>query len=202
MKPLFTLLTAATVLFTSAACGKKDPALAPEPTATTTPATAPTSTGTAATPATTASTPAAASTAAASAPTAAQPAGEARLIEITGNDTMKFSVTRIEAKPGERLQIKLTNVGTLPKEAMGHNLVILKKGANPQTYSNTALTAKANDYEPPALADQVVAATKLLGPKQSDTITFTVPEETGEYPYLCSFPAHFVAGMKGVMVVR
>ena len=33
-------------------------------------------------------------------------------------------------------------------------------------------------------------------------ITFTVPSEPGEYPYVCSFPAHYVAGMRGVLVVQ
>jgi azurin len=187
MKTTLLLLAGTTLLFSAAACGKKDVAT-PAPSATATPATAPTATGSAAAPGTTAST-------AATAP-------QARVIEIQATDAMKFSVTRIEASPGEQLQIKLVNVGTLPKEAMGHNLVLLKKGANPQTYANTAMTAKSNDYLPPSLSDQVVAATKMLGPKQTDTISFQVPSEPGEYPYLCSFPAHFVAGMKGVLVVR
>jgi azurin len=152
---------------------------------------------TAATP-TPASNPSAA-TAAASAPTSAP---QARVIEVQATDAMKFSVTRIEAAPGEELQIKLVNVGTLPKEAMGHNLVLLKKEVNPQTYANAAMTAKATDYLPPDLKDQVLAATKLLGPKQIDTITFKAPQEPGEYPYICSFPAHFIAGMKGVLVVK
>ncbi|MCC5023285.1 MAG: hypothetical protein J6386_11065 [Candidatus Synoicihabitans palmerolidicus] len=32
-------------------------------------------------------------------------------------------------------------------------------------------------------------------------MTFTVPSEPGDYVFLCSFPAHFMAGMKGVIVV-
>lgn len=55
---------------------------------------------------------------------------------------------------------------------------------------------------PEALKNQVVAHTKLLGPKQNDEVTFTVPSETGDYPFLCSFPAHYVVGMKGVLTVK
>src|SRR5690606_11066582 len=117
----------------------------------------------------------------------AAPAKAPRVIEVQATDAMKFSVTRIEAVPGEEIQIKLVNVGTLPKEAMGHNLVILTKGANVQTFANAALTAKASDYIPSNLENQIIAHTKLLGPKQDDTITVKVPNETGEYPYLCSF---------------
>ena len=129
-------------------------------------------------------------------------ASKARVIEVQATDAMKFSVTKIEAAPGEEIQIKLVNVGTLPKEAMGHNLVLLKKDANVQTFANAALTAKATEYIPANLKNQVIAHTKLLGPKQNDTITVKVPNEAGEYPYLCSFPAHAAAGMKGVLVVK
>lgn len=132
---------------------------------------------------------------------AAAPQGP-RVVEIQATDAMKFSVTRIEAAPGEEIQVKLVNVGTLPKEAMGHNFVLLQKDANVQTFANAALTAKATGYIPANLKNQVIAATKLLGPKETDTITFTAPSEPGEYPYLCSFPAHAAAGMKGALVVR
>jgi len=137
----------------------------------------------------------------AEAPAAAAPAA-ARVIEITGNDQMKFSVTRIEAKPGEQLKIVFTNVGTLPKMAMGHNLVVLKKGTDAQAYSTAAMRAAATEYLPPELSGQVLAATKLLGPKEKEEITFTLPNETDEYPFVCSFPAHYIAGMRGVIVVQ
>ncbi len=181
MKPQISVLLGTCVLFTLSACGKNESAVS---------ANAP------------ASPAASAPASTASSSTANTSAKAARVIEVQATDAMKFSVTRIEAAPGEEIQIKLVNTGTLPKEAMGHNLVVLKKDANPQTYANTAMTAKSSDYLPPSLKDQVIAATKLLGPKQSDTITFKAPEEAGEYPYLCSFPAHFVAGMKGVLVVK
>ena len=39
---------------------------------------------------------------------------------------MKFNVTEITAKRGETIRIQLKNVGTLPKMAMAHNVVVLK----------------------------------------------------------------------------
>lgn len=125
-----------------------------------------------------------------------------RVVEITANDSMKFNVTRIEAAAGEELKIVLRNVGSMPKEAMGHNFVLLKKGSDAQAFVNAAITAKATEYMPASLTDQVIAHTKLLGPKQSDELVIKAPAEPGEYSYLCSFPAHFVAGMRGVLVVR
>lgn len=158
-------------------CGKKEEAAAPS-------AAAPT-----------ASAPAAA-------PTAAPAAPAAVVVEITANDAMKFSVTRIEVAAGQQVKITLRNIGTMPKQAMGHNLVVLKKGTDIKAYADAAMMAAATEYIPAAKADQVIAHTKLLGPKQSEEIVFTAPAEAGEYPFICSFPAHFLAGMKGVLVVK
>ena len=135
----------------------------------------------------------AAATAAAPAAVAAAPAPTApRVIEITANDTMKFNLTTIEAKAGETIKIVLTNNGTLPKEAMGHNLVVLKPGSDSGAFCAAAMTAKATDYIPESLKGQVVAATALLGPKKSEEILLK-DLKAGEYPYVCSFPAHFAA---------
>ena len=110
--------------------------------------------------------------------------------------------SRFEVSAGQEVKLTLTNLGTMPKVAMGHNFVLLKKGADSKAFSDAAIMAVATDYVPAALADQVIAHTKLLGPKQSDEITFKAPTEPGEYPFLCTFPAHFLSGMKGVLVVK
>lgn len=137
-----------------------------------------------------------------SATTAAASAPAGAAFEFTASDTMKFNLTRIEVKAGEDVKITLTNIGSMPKAAMAHNWVLLKKGADAKAYIDAAVTAQATDYLPAALADQVIAHTKLIGAKQSDEITFKAPTEPGEYVFLCTFPAHFMAGMQGVMVVK
>lgn len=129
-------------------------------------------------------------------------AGSAKSVTIKAFDTMKFDVTKIEAHPGDKLTITLKNEGTLPKEAMGHNWILLKAGADPISYSNTAATAKAENYQPKSQAKQVFASIHLLGPKESASTTFTAPSALGSYAYLCSFPGHTAAGMKGVLVVK
>ncbi len=137
------------------------------------------------------------------APVASTPsAPAAATFEVTANDTMKFNVTRLEVKAGQEVKITLTNTGNMPKAAMGHNLVILKKGADAKAYVDAAVTAMATDYIPAALSDQVIAHTKLLGPKQSEELVFKAPTEPGEYTFVCTFPAHFLSGMKGVLVVN
>jgi len=100
------------------------------------------------------------------------------------------------------VKVSLTNMGSIPKAAMAHNWVLLKKGVEPKAFADAAVTAAATDYIPAAMADQIIAHTKLLGPKQSDEITFKAPTEPGEYHFLCSFPAHFLSGMTGVLVVK
>ncbi len=124
-----------------------------------------------------------------------------RVIQLTGNDQMKFNMTSIELKVGEEVRITLTNIGTMPKVAMAHNLVVLKAGSDAMAYSMAAAPAAATDYLPADLQDQVVAHTKMLGPKESDSVTLKFTE-AGEFPFLCSFPAHFQVGMKGMITVK
>jgi azurin len=115
---------------------------------------------------------------------------------------MKFNVTEIHAKPGEALAVTLTNEGTIPKFSMGHNWVLLTAGADLNAFTSEAATAAATDYVPASLANEVLAATKLLGPKQSDTVLFYAPKTPGRYPFLCAFPGHMQVGMKGDLIVE
>ncbi len=132
---------------------------------------------------------------------AAAPSGP-KTFELTANDTMKYSVTRLEVSAGEDVKVVLTNIGTQPKQVMGHNWVLLKMGSDPAAFANAAVTHQAQDYFPTELSGEVIAHTRLLGPRESDTITFKAPAEPGEYPFLCTFPAHYLTGMKGVLVVH
>jgi azurin len=125
-----------------------------------------------------------------------------RPIEITANDTMKFSVTEIRAKPGEALAITLVNQGTMPKFSMGHNLVVLTPDVDLNAFAGDTSLAAKTDYLPVSYKDKYVAATKLLGPKESDTIIFNAPTKPGRYPFVCSFPGHMQVGMKGELVVE
>jgi azurin len=129
-------------------------------------------------------------------------AAGARNVTISGFDTMKYSINTIEAHPGEKLTVTLKNDGNMPKEAMGHNWILLKAGEDPQSYANSAVTAKSEDYQPKSLASKVLASIKVLGPKESGSVTFTVPTAPGKYAYLCSFPAHCQVGMKGLLIVK
>ena len=125
-----------------------------------------------------------------------------RTIEIKGTDDMKFSVTSITAKPGEQIRIVLTTVGSMPKMVMAHNWVLLKKEADETAFINASALARQTDFIAPAQKANVLAATKLAGAGEKVEVTFTVPKEAGKYPFVCSFPGHWAAGMKGVLTVK
>lgn len=138
---------------------------------------------------------------------AAKPAAEkagagARTVEIIGTDDMKFNTNTINAKPGEQLRIRLTAKGAMPKIAMSHNVVVLKKEADPAAFATAAASARATDFIPAANKGDVIAHTGLAGNGETVEVTFKVPTVAGSYPFLCTFPGHFVVGMKGNLVVK
>jgi azurin len=135
---------------------------------------------------------------------AAKPADAkgARTVELTAGDDMKFSTTTIAAKPGETLHVVLKSTGTIPKIAMGHNFVALKTTADPVEFNKASMMARDTDYVPAAMKADVLGATKLAGPGETVDVTFKVPAKAGSYPYMCTFPGHYAAGMKGQIVVK
>lgn len=156
----------------------------------------------------------------------AQQSSDVRTIDIIGIDKMKYVVKEegkmigtagtietaqgdsyielksISAEPGEKIRVRLTAKSQLPPTAMSHNWILLKQSTDLEAFDKAALQAKDNDYIPTDLSDQIIAHTELAGGGETVEVTFTVPEETGDYPYLCSFPAHFSAGMKGMLNVE
>jgi azurin len=146
---------------------------------------------------------------------------DVRTIEIIGTDDMKFVVREaadglvtggasgdyilldaIEAEPGEEIRITLTTISNLPASAMSHNLALLEQGTDLDEFVSASITARDNEYIAPDFEDQVIVATAMLGDGESDTITFTAPDESGEYDYVCTFPGHFQGGMVGQLIVQ
>lgn len=121
-------------------------------------------------------------------------------VRIEGNDRMQYTLTEFSVKSGDTVRIIFENTGQSAKAVMGHNVVVLKQAVNANAYASKAALARDADFIPSSEAESVIAYTKLLGPDESDTIEFVAPEP-GEYVYLCSFPAHCYAGMRGVMTV-
>ena len=124
-------------------------------------------------------------------------------VTISGNDTMQFDIKSFNASAGSDFKLTFKNTGKLPKIAMGHNLVILKKGISAIKFGQKVMAAGGNATNalPESVMDDVLVATKLLGPGESEVINFKVPLEKGSYQYVCTFPGHF-AMMRGVMEVE
>ncbi len=123
-------------------------------------------------------------------------------INLTGDDQMHYNDTAFTVKAGQEITLDMKNIGKLPAAAMSHNVVILKPGSSIDDFGNDAVNAKDNGYIPTdkKFQDEIIAHTKMLGPGESDQITFTLPS-AGKYPFLCSFPGHHLT-MRGTITAE
>ena len=125
-----------------------------------------------------------------------------REIYIEGYNKMRYSVETIHAKPGEKLTIRLKTITDMDKSQMAHNWVLLKQGTDALNFVTKGLQHPKNDFIDPDLTGEIIAKTDMVGGGEEDTVTFTVPQKKGEYQYICTFRAHFQAGMKGKLIVE
>jgi putative membrane-bound dehydrogenase-like protein len=127
---------------------------------------------------------------------ASAPAMELNVSVLKGQ--MKFSLPDFTVKPGQLVRLTLTN----PDE-MQHNMVIVRPGTLQAVGALADAMAATPDaaersYVPPT--PDVMWFTKLVDPGKSFTIEFTAPRQTGDYPYICTFPGHWRI-MQGTMKV-
>jgi len=113
-------------------------------------------------------------------------------LEIAGNDQIQYDKQTLTV-PASCTQVTLTlhHAGKLPREAMGHNWVLVN-GADFNAVANAGMGAGlANDYVAPG-DKRVLAHTKTIGGGQTTSITFptSILKAGGEYRYLCTFPGH------------
>ena len=131
----------------------------------------------------------------------ASPAAAQRTVELVGGDNMKFSTTTIEAAAGESLRIVVRSQGAMPKVAMAHNFVLLQPGTDAASFANEGAMHRGADFIPPGMTDRVIAKTPMAGAGETVETTITAPGP-GSYPFVCTFPGHFMAGMSGTLVVQ
>jgi azurin len=126
-------------------------------------------------------------------------------ITIQADDKMRYDVTAFDASPGQKIAVTIKNIGTTPKFSMGHNFVLLDRIINTgnvqSAFLDKASSEASHEYVPQG-AKEVLAHSKLLGPGESDVVTFNAPYIPGEYLYVCSFPGHYSQGTKGIMTVK
>ncbi|MDF1862067.1 MAG: GDSL-type esterase/lipase family protein [Verrucomicrobiales bacterium] len=123
---------------------------------------------------------------------------DSRIYLKTVPSQLAFNVKSFTVKPGTEYRFILEN-----PDHMLHNLVITKKG---QANAVGELADKMA-ADPEAMAkhfipetDQILFSTPQIPHGEKNEAVFTTPVETGEYPYICTFPGHWRV-MRGVMIV-
>ena len=120
------------------------------------------------------------------------------VIEIVP-EMMKFDLASFNVKAGDKITLEIDNL-----DGMEHNLLIAKPG----TLEKVGAAADAMLRDPKASEKfyvpeipEVLFATKMIGPQELYTLTFTAPSTPGKYPFACTFPGHWRM-MNGIMIVE
>ena len=122
-------------------------------------------------------------------------------LHISANDQMRFEQQslQVEAQCTE-VEVTLHNTGKMPANVMGHDWV-LTKTADVAAVANAGMSAGlANNFQRPG-DKRIVAASKIIGGGQSDTVRFSTAQldPGASYTYFCSAPGHYSI-MKGRFV--
>lgn len=118
-------------------------------------------------------------------------------------ERMLFTVKQFAVTAGQPVKIVFTN-----PDATDHNLVVVKPDALAEVGMAANEMAKdpknANsDFVPASKRDLILHASPMIGPTRKSLVhvlRFRAPTEPGIYPYVCTFPGHWVV-MNGEMVV-
>jgi putative heme-binding domain-containing protein len=128
-----------------------------------------------------------------------KPIPSARRVRLEAGKNLTFAPATIHVKVGEAIRLPFTNPDVVP-----HNWVLVKPGRF-QTVGEKANRliadpgAVARNYVPKA--DEVLVYTDVVLPQGTTAIHFRVPSERGRYPFLCTFPGHWMV-MNGEMLVE
>jgi azurin len=123
----------------------------------------------------------------------------ARELRIEARDNLQFSQRTLEARAGEVLKLTFKNPDVVP-----HNWALIRPGALERIgdAANRLIgtpDAYLKQYVP--ASDDVLCYTDIVDPGTEFSIYFQAPSTPGRYPYLCTFPGHWMV-MNGELVVR
>ena len=118
-------------------------------------------------------------------------------------ERMLFSTREFFVRPGQPVKLVLLNA-----DATDHNLVITRPGALEEVGLAANAMARdprnaASDFVPLEKGELILAATPMVGPSRAAQVAvlrLEAPQEPGLYPYVCTFPGHWIV-MNGMMVV-
>ena len=111
---------------------------------------------------------------------------------------LAYDQTELVAEPGALIEIVFTN-----DDLMQHNVVISAPGSFEEVgQAADALMQSPQGAEQEYVPDlpAVLAATALVDPGETVRLRFRAPEESGDYPYICTFPGHWRL-MNGILKV-
>ncbi len=124
---------------------------------------------------------------------------DARMVRIESRENLQFSSRTLEATAGEILKLTFGNPDVVP-----HNWALIKPGSLEKIGDLTNRLVNDPDaflrhYVPDS--QDVICYTDIVEPKGEGAIYFRVPNEPGRYPYLCTFPGHWMV-MNGELIVK
>lgn len=113
-------------------------------------------------------------------------------VEISGNDLLQYDKQEL-AVPAtcKEITVTLHHIGKQPREAMGHDWVLVRTKDLPAVDQAGLSAGLAADYIAPG-DKRVLAHTKVIGGGQTTSVTFSasILSKGGDYSYLCTFPGH------------
>ena len=115
--------------------------------------------------------------------------GGAAALNITASD-IKYDQTSLSAKANTATTVNVKNSGPSM-----HNWVVVK----PEDADRVDQEALAKGGDATGITG-VLTGGKLIAANATEPITVNLP--AGTYTYLCTFPAHYQAGMKGTLTVQ
>ena len=115
----------------------------------------------------------------------------------TLGDELAYDVVEIRAAAGSEITIDFVN----KSGGMPHNIVFVNGDGDVNPVGIAALQASKTEYVPESELDRIFGYTSMAGPGETVSVTITVPEEPGSYPYICTYPGHFTV-MQGRLIVR
>ena len=120
----------------------------------------------------------------------------ANLNVSTAGEQLQFAPGNLTAGPGD-VKVTFKNGSAAQK----HNWVLVKGGDDvaAKVDEEGVGAGDAKGYIPDDKAN-ILANTKLLDGGASESISFKA--DPGTYTFLCTFPGHYTAGMKGTLTVK
>jgi azurin len=121
---------------------------------------------------------------------------------VTPGTSDKLSAITID-KSCKTFTVELTHSGSLPKNVMGHNLVVAKE-ADAQPIATDGIGEGVDkNYLKDESDPRIIAHTKIIGAGETATATIDVSKlAAGEsYAFFCTFPGH-ISMMKGTVTVK